>query len=58
MPIMGENSLLLDACCWDKDRFGKDYMGEFNISVEDIFTDQNTTQEVWSKQGMSLRHFC
>ncbi|RDI87955.1 hypothetical protein Vi05172_g1826 [Venturia inaequalis] len=45
MPILGEHSLVLDACCWDKDRFGKDYMGEFEVSVEDIFANQSTTQE-------------
>ncbi|TID19009.1 phosphatidylserine decarboxylase proenzyme [Venturia nashicola] len=45
MPIVGEQSLVLDVCCWDKDRFGKDYMGEFEISVEDIFANQSTTQE-------------
>jgi phosphatidylserine decarboxylase len=49
MPILGEHSLLLDACCWDKDRFGKDYMGEFDVSLEEIFANQNTTQEVGSE---------
>jgi phosphatidylserine decarboxylase len=28
---------LLEFVCWDKDRFKKDYMGEFDIAVEDIF---------------------
>ena len=28
---------MLEAVCWDKDRFGKDYMGEFDLLVEDIF---------------------
>ncbi|QDS77276.1 hypothetical protein FKW77_003967 [Venturia effusa] len=45
MPIVGVESLVLHACCWDKDRFGKDYMGEFEVSVEDIFANQSTTQE-------------
>lgn len=36
---MGEiHSLLLEVVCWDKDRFGKDYMGEFDVPLEDIFT--------------------
>ena len=37
MPVVGEQSLLLEATCWDKDRFGKDYMGEFDVILEDIF---------------------
>lgn len=35
MPLTGVP--LLECVCWDKDRFGKDYMGEFDIAVEDIF---------------------
>lgn len=38
-------SLLLDVICWDKDRFGKDYMGEFDLGLEDIFADANPVQE-------------
>ncbi|CAD0109273.1 unnamed protein product [Aureobasidium uvarum] len=30
LPISGVSSLLLEAVCWDKDRFSKDYMGEFD----------------------------
>ncbi|GAM87907.1 hypothetical protein ANO11243_059350 [Dothideomycetidae sp. 11243] len=37
LPVTGIQSLLLDVVCWDKDRFGKDYMGEFDIALEDIF---------------------
>ncbi|KAH6642283.1 phosphatidylserine decarboxylase-domain-containing protein, partial [Boeremia exigua] len=37
MPVVGEQSLLLEATCWDKDRFGKDYMGEFDVILEDVF---------------------
>ncbi|KAF2632974.1 hypothetical protein BU25DRAFT_406248 [Macroventuria anomochaeta] len=37
MPILGEQSLLLEATCWDKDRFGKDYMGDFDVILEDVF---------------------
>lgn len=44
-PIAGQQSLLLEACCWDKDRFGKDYMGEFDVIVEDVFQSGSPTQE-------------
>ena len=37
MPVVGEQNLLLEATCWDKDRFGKDYMGEFDVILEDVF---------------------
>ena len=46
IPITGSNSFLLEAVCWDKDRFGKDYLGEFDVALEDIFADGQTTQEV------------
>ncbi|KAG5292331.1 phosphatidylserine decarboxylase proenzyme [Histoplasma ohiense] len=36
LPILGVP--LLECICWDKDRFGKDYMGEFYIPLEDIFS--------------------
>lgn len=45
LPITGQDSLLLEACCWDKDRFGKDYMGEFDVILEDIFTNGQVKQE-------------
>jgi len=38
MPVNNVNALLLDCVCWDKDRFGKDYLGEFDLALEDIFT--------------------
>ncbi|KAL2071140.1 hypothetical protein VTL71DRAFT_12375 [Oculimacula yallundae] len=38
MPVNSVNALLLDCVCWDKDRFGKDYLGEFDLALEDIFT--------------------
>ncbi|KAK1754667.1 hypothetical protein QBC47DRAFT_223476 [Echria macrotheca] len=44
LPINGVNSLLLDVCCWDKDRFGKDYLGEFDVALEEIFADEKTEQ--------------
>lgn len=46
LPIIGVQSLLLEATCWDKDRFGKDYLGEFDIALEDIFANQQLSQEV------------
>ncbi|OCK79385.1 hypothetical protein K432DRAFT_383134 [Lepidopterella palustris CBS 459.81] len=45
LPIIGVQSLLLEAVCWDKDRFGKDYMGEFDVALEDIFTNGQPSQE-------------
>ena len=45
LPIVGEQSLLLEACCWDKDRFGKDYMGEFDVLLEDQFVNGQAQQE-------------
>jgi phosphatidylserine decarboxylase len=48
LPLVGAQSLLLEAVCWDKDRFGKDYLGEFHIAVEDIFTNGDVLQEVVS----------
>jgi phosphatidylserine decarboxylase len=44
MPVAGTNSLLLDCVCWDKDRFGKDYLGEFDLALEDIFANDLTEQ--------------
>ena len=38
-------SLVLDVICWDKDRFGKDYLGEFDLAVEEIFQNGKTEQE-------------
>lgn len=44
LPIVGVP--LLECVCWDKDRFGKDYMGEFDIALEDIFSNGQIQQEV------------
>ena len=46
LPIDGIQSVLLEAVCWDKDRFGKDFLGAFDVVVEDIFANGQTTQEV------------
>jgi len=37
---------LVECICWDKDRWGKDYMGQVDIAVEDIFADGKLYQEV------------
>lgn len=50
LPITGIESLLLEAHCWDKDRFKKDYMGEFDVTLEDIFQNGQASQEAkWYK---------
>ena len=45
LPLTGVSSLILDVCCWDKDRFGKDYLGEFDLALEEIFINDKTEQE-------------
>ncbi|KAK7423113.1 phosphatidylserine decarboxylase [Neonectria punicea] len=45
MPITSVQSLVLDVICWDKDRFGKDYLGEFDIALEEIFQNEKAEQE-------------
>jgi phosphatidylserine decarboxylase len=45
MPIQGEQALLLEVMCWDKDRFGKDYMGEFDVILEDVFQPGHAAAE-------------
>ena len=54
LPILGVQSLLLEAVCWDKDRMGKDYLGEFDVALEDIFEDGRVVQEVSSS---TLLHY-
>lgn len=44
--MLGIQSLLLEAVCWDKDRLGKDYLGEFDVALEDIFENGQIVQEV------------
>ncbi|KYK56916.1 Phosphatidylserine decarboxylase [Drechmeria coniospora] len=45
LPVHSVQSLVLDAICWDKDRFGKDYMGEFDLALEEIFQNEQAEQE-------------
>lgn len=43
-PVNDIPNLLLDVICWDKDRFGKDYLGEFELALEEIFLDGHFEQ--------------
>ncbi|KAI9040695.1 putative phosphatidylserine decarboxylase Psd2 [Aspergillus affinis] len=43
MPVVGVP--LLECICWDHDRFGKDYMGEFDIPLEEIFSPGEVQQQ-------------
>ncbi|KAJ5626202.1 Phosphatidylserine decarboxylase-related protein [Penicillium lagena] len=43
MPVMGVP--LLECICWDHDRFGKDYLGEFDIPLEDLFLEGDVDQQ-------------
>ncbi|KOS20376.1 Phosphatidylserine decarboxylase proenzyme 3 [Escovopsis weberi] len=45
LPINSDQSLILDVICWDKDRFGKDYLGEFDLALEEIFQNERPEQE-------------
>ncbi|KAI1128870.1 phosphatidylserine decarboxylase-domain-containing protein [Nemania abortiva] len=45
IPITSVDNLLLDCHCWDKDRFSKDYLGEFDLALEEIFSNDKTEQE-------------
>lgn len=44
LPVNSVNSLILDVICWDKDRFGKDYLGEFDLALEEIFQNEKPEQ--------------
>lgn len=46
MPISGSHCLLLEVACWDKDRLGREYMGEFDIPLEEMFANGTTALEV------------
>ncbi|RFU75469.1 phosphatidylserine decarboxylase [Trichoderma arundinaceum] len=45
LPISSVQSLVLGVICWDKDRFGKDYLGEFDLALEEIFQTETPEQE-------------
>lgn len=44
-PVNDIRHLLLDVICWDKDRFGKDYLGEFDLALEEIFANGHFEQD-------------
>lgn len=45
LPVNSVQNLVLDVICWDKDRFGKDYLGEFDLALEEIFQNEKVQQE-------------
>ncbi|KAF7550539.1 hypothetical protein G7Z17_g5654 [Cylindrodendrum hubeiense] len=45
IAITSVQNLVLDVICWDKDRFGKDYLGEFDLALEEIFQNEKAEQE-------------
>ncbi|KAF3273329.1 hypothetical protein TWF970_009240 [Orbilia oligospora] len=47
MPLAKSGAHELHCICWDKDRFGKDYMGEFEVSLDEFFS--SGTAEVSSR---------
>lgn len=49
MPVVGVP--LLEFICWDHDRFGKDYLGEIDIALEDIFQEGELNQEVGGRDN-------
>jgi phosphatidylserine decarboxylase len=55
MPLM--EVPLVECICWDRDRFGKDYMGEFDIAVEDIFANGQLHQAVCDPRRTPNRGF-
>ena len=44
LPVSSIHNLVLDIICWDKDRFGKDYLGEFDLALEEIFANEHPEQ--------------
>jgi phosphatidylserine decarboxylase len=44
-PVVSADCATLRVVCWDKDRFKKDYMGEFDVAIEDIFHSGITTPD-------------
>ncbi|TGZ81622.1 hypothetical protein EX30DRAFT_348439 [Ascodesmis nigricans] len=47
MPLSGARCLNMVFVCWDKDRFGKDYMGEFEVSLDDIEAAVKSGESRW-----------
>ncbi len=44
-PMTTADAALLEVTCWDKDRFKKDYMGDFDVVLEEIFQASRTSPE-------------
>ncbi|KAF8545511.1 phosphatidylserine decarboxylase-domain-containing protein [Trichophaea hybrida] len=47
MPLSGASGLTMECVCWDKDRFGKDYMGEVEISLDEVFAGGKVSETRW-----------
>lgn len=39
MSLSGVGAPTLQCVCWDKDFVGKEYMGEFEVTLDELFTD-------------------
>ncbi|KAI9772994.1 MAG: hypothetical protein M1839_002264 [Geoglossum umbratile] len=44
-PLNGSNNSIIECVCWDKDRFGKDYLGEFEVPLDEIFIHGQAVEE-------------
>ncbi|OAL55143.1 hypothetical protein IQ07DRAFT_594884 [Pyrenochaeta sp. DS3sAY3a] len=40
-PVVKDSDNVLNISCWDKDLVGSDYMGEFDIALEEVFRSGN-----------------
>lgn len=47
MPLSGARNPPLVCVCWDKDRFGKDYMGECEVNLDEVFTGGKISDTRW-----------
>ena len=43
MVVPGAESEILEAVCWDRDRFRKEYLGEFNFDIFELFAEGATS---------------
>ncbi|KAI9767754.1 MAG: hypothetical protein M1840_005435 [Geoglossum simile] len=44
-PLNGSSISIIECVCWDKDRFGKDYLGEFKVPLDEIFIHGRAVEE-------------
>lgn len=56
LPVLGVP--LLECVCWDRDRFKRDYMGEFDVALEEIFANGEIQQQVRSQCSQSRLSCC